>query len=360
MQKQKKILFLAYNLRQGGAERQLYYILRLLLQLGFNPTVVTFKEDGFWEGIIKSTGTEVKLINSQNKLDRLIKLIKFVYGEKYDFIHSQQFGLNLYSVIAAWFNNSISIGSIRNDCISEVHDVGVLGWLSLMLPSKIVANSKLGMKNAINIYKRKNIGYLPNLVETDVYTPEKPSDLHFPFKVITVGTVWLPKRIDRVISIAEYFSQHYDEEVIFEIIGDGEQLDEMVALAKGKGLLGGLVNFKPRTENILTVYQNANALLLVSDHEGTPNVVLEAMACGLPVVASAVGEVPELVIDGVTGFKHLPDDITGMAQSVKKLAEDPELCKLLGSNGRSMVVENYSLRSLKERLLLLYTDKEYC
>jgi glycosyltransferase involved in cell wall biosynthesis len=353
--KNSHILFLTYNLGQGGAEKQLFYVLESLNKLGFHSTVVTFQGGGLWVLKMRSIGTEVLVLDSKSKFERLLKLIQIARNNDLHFIHSQQFGLNIYAFVAALFSNSKSIGSLRSDCISEVRDVGILGWFSLILPSIIVANSNLALKNANSIYKRNwNMVYLPNQVDLEIFKPIKNVSDNRSFIIITVGTVWRPKRIDRVIMVADYLRKNYDIDVKFEIIGDGEQLNEMVELAKSRGLYGNMVIFKPRSENILVEYQNSNALLLVSDHEGTPNVVLEALACGLPVIATAVGDVPELVIDGSTGFIHQPEDISGMASSIIKLVKDPLLCQEIGKAGRELVKNKYSAQTLRNGLLKIY------
>jgi len=353
-----RIAFLAYNLGQGGAERQLFYMVKTLVSQGCYPDVYSFYGGGYWETPLRELGIRVIAINERNKIVRLWKLVRLIKQGKYRYVHSQQFGLNLYAVVSSLFSGSSCIGSIRNNLISEVHtpDLFGLGWLSLLLPARIVSNSMKGMENAKKYLRNsKSIYFLPNMVDTEVFFPgesRKPDDT---FKVITVGTVWKPKRVDRVLEVAEILKATGNErKIIFEIIGDGDELDAMINLAKSKGLLNSMVFFKGRSENIASEYRDANALLLTSDFEGTPNVVLEAMSSGLPVVASNVGDVPEIIADGETGFYIECGNIKKMAQRIAALSQDAVLCSKVGRQARDYILKNHSQAMLSQKLTALY------
>jgi glycosyltransferase involved in cell wall biosynthesis len=95
--------------------------------------------------------------------------------------------------------------------------------------------------------------------------------------------------------------------------------------------------------------------VLASDHEGSPNVVLEAMAAGRPVIATACGDVPRLVRDGATGYV-VPsgDDVGAMADRMETLAASADLRRKLGGAGRKAVEEGYDRSGLAERLTGIY------
>jgi len=346
----------AHNLGQGGAERQLFYIAKALIQQECFPDVFTFSEGGYWEAPLRELGVRVFSITERSKVARFKKFVNFIKRGNYQYIHSQQFCTNLYAVAASLLGNVKCIGSIRNNVISEIRDMGLMGWFSLILPMQIVANSKCGIENATQYFRNpKTIYFLPNVVDTDVFSPEalrNPTNL---FKVVTVGTVWKPKRIDRVIEIAEILKQRAERNIIFEIIGDGDELNWMMALAKSKGLLDSMVFFKGRSGNVASDYRNADALLLTSDFEGTPNVVLEAMSSGLPVVASSVGDVSRIIKNGETGFFVEHQDLMKMANIIEMLSQNPVLCSSVGRKARSYILENHSQVMLAQKLTQLYS-----
>lgn len=352
--KNLRIAFVAGILGQGGAERQLYCVIKTLCELGCHSDVFVFSQGEYWEAPIKELGVRVISITESSPIVRLKKLIGYINNGNYEYIHSQHFYTNLYAVFASWICHKKCIGSIRNNAISEVLGMGFFGWLSLILPSRLAVNSHTGIRNAQRfLRKQDSLLFLPNYVDSDFFSLHKLNKGNSIFKVISVGTVWKPKRVDRIIEIAEMISQR-SRNIVFEIIGDGDEFEAMVALAKSKSLLNSTVFFKGRSNNIANEYGLADMLLLTSDWEGTPNVVLEAMASGLPVVASNVGDVPELLVDGVTGFSVEQSDTTKMAEIIEMLSKDKDLCVSIGQRAREFVMNNYSQKNLVERLTLLY------
>jgi glycosyltransferase involved in cell wall biosynthesis len=107
--------------------------------------------------------------------------------------------------------------------------------------------------------------------------------------------------------------------------------------------------------NLAPVYREADVLVLTSDWEGTPNVVLEAMACALPVVATAVGGVPEIVLDEDTGFLVPPGDDFALDQALRRLIELSGLRRQMGAHAREYVLARHAVARLPERLVTLYS-----
>jgi glycosyltransferase involved in cell wall biosynthesis len=96
--------------------------------------------------------------------------------------------------------------------------------------------------------------------------------------------------------------------------------------------------------------------VLTSEHEGFPNVVLEAMAARLPVVTTPAGDSAEVVQDGETGFVVGFDDREALVKRIMQLADSPELRGRLGEAGRKRVEECYGSEQLAERLFAVYRD----
>ncbi len=92
------------------------------------------------------------------------------------------------------------------------------------------------------------------------------------------------------------------------------------------------------------------------DRDGIPNVVLEAMAAGLPVVATAVSGIPEAVSHETTGLLVEPGDVTGLAEALERVLTDSTLAARFGAAGRARIAEEFTLEVASSRLLALFHD----
>lgn len=109
-----------------------------------------------------------------------------------------------------------------------------------------------------------------------------------------------------------------------------------------------------RREDVFEILRVSDVLLLTSAYEGMPNVIMEAMVAGVPVVATRVGGVPDLIHDGVHGFLHEVGDITGMARSLERLLTDPVLRQQMGNAGRGRILSEFTINHLADRITRAY------
>ena len=115
-----------------------------------------------------------------------------------------------------------------------------------------------------------------------------------------------------------------------------------------------MVEFIGTTDDVPRILGEADILVRPSLSEGMPLTVLEAMACGLPVVASTVGGNGEAVQDGVTGYLVPPADTRALADRISELLDDPALCRRMGEAGRAIVEAAHSWDQVAEQSLAVY------
>jgi colanic acid/amylovoran biosynthesis glycosyltransferase len=145
--------------------------------------------------------------------------------------------------------------------------------------------------------------------------------------------------------------------VRLELVGDGPQRDRIVhtiadlGLGKHVRLSGALAH-----ADVSRRLAAADALLQTSLAEGIPNAVLEAMACGLPVVTTDVGAVEEVVTDGVEGFVVAPRDPAGLSAALLRLWREPELREEMGAAGRARILAGFTLERQLDGFLELYGE----
>ncbi|MEM7355447.1 MAG: glycosyltransferase family 4 protein [Acidobacteriota bacterium] len=130
------------------------------------------------------------------------------------------------------------------------------------------------------------------------------------------------------------------------LAGDGEHRQALESQAESLGILEAtrFLGAVPRGE-IDRWYRKADVFCLPSTYEGFPVVILEAMAAGLPVVATSVSGIPEAVEHGVTGLLVEPEDAVGLAQALGRLASDAELCSRMGQSAKRSLNERFSIRT---------------
>ena len=117
------------------------------------------------------------------------------------------------------------------------------------------------------------------------------------------------------------------------------------------------VTMVERTDTIERFYRAADVLVLPSTREGLPNVVLEAMASGLPCLVSRLpGVTDALIADGETGMLNEPDDLQGFAQSLRTLLADPGLRARIGTQARRAIEARYSLETIASDYVSLYRE----
>jgi glycosyltransferase involved in cell wall biosynthesis len=149
------------------------------------------------------------------------------------------------------------------------------------------------------------------------------------------------------------------------MVGAKEELyNECLALTRALNLTDKVIFTGRKTpEEIVSLLHRSRAFVQHSvvapggDSEGTPNAILEASACGLPVVSTLHGGIKEAVIHGQTGYLVEEDDIEGMAGYMSKLAGDPALALQLGKNGRRHMMENYTMEKQIRNLYHILSTK---
>lgn len=129
--------------------------------------------------------------------------------------------------------------------------------------------------------------------------------------------------------------------------------DEMGEMVRARGLAEHVHLLGVRSD-VAALLSCADVFLLPSRVEGIPNALMEAMAAGVPVVASSVGGVPDLVRHGIDGFLHEAGDVDGMAESVKTLLGDAGLRTRLGDTARQRILDEFSLQKLGDRVVSRY------
>jgi len=174
-----------------------------------------------------------------------------------------------------------------------------------------------------------------------------------PFTVLAVGRFVEKKGFDVLVRAIAAI----ETPVCLRLIGAGSKRAKLQALVAELGIEDRVHFAGPRTHDELpAAFAHAHVVAVPSvvdttgDRDGLPNVVLEAMASGRPVVGTDVGAIARAVVDGATGYIVAPHDPDALANRIQKLALDRELMAAMGRAARELAEERFSLHECTERL----------
>ena len=141
----------------------------------------------------------------------------------------------------------------------------------------------------------------------------------------------------------------------FVIVGDGILRPELEQVSSDLGLAGRVI-FTGWRKDLPRIYADLDVLVVSSDNEGTPVSAIEAMAARCPVVATRVGGIPDLIIDGETGFLVPPKNAEQLAAAVIHLLREPDVAHRVGQAARAVARERFSVERLIDDTEDLYEE----
>ena len=194
---------------------------------------------------------------------------------------------------------------------------------------------------------------VPNGVDTELFKPVSVKDSNL---IIWVGR-FVPEKglVYFLRAMRTVVEEHHDVRLV--LVGDGPLRTELVKWVNKLGLTGKVdfVGSVGRVE-VAELLSKSSIFVFPSLREGLPLSVLEAMACGVPVVGSDIPGVNDVVTHGENGFLVLPKDSKGLAESVLALLDDDELRRRFGEEARKVMVDDYGWDDVLGKIEKIYDD----
>jgi glycosyltransferase involved in cell wall biosynthesis len=170
-------------------------------------------------------------------------------------------------------------------------------------------------------------------------------------RIVAVGRLQRPKDFFTLVRAVKGLPAGAFE---MAVVGEGPDRRRLEQEIRGLGL-SDRVHLYGERRDVRDVLANSDLFVLSSSSEGLPLSVLEAMAAGLPVIASRVGGIPELVVDGVTGILVPPGDESALGAALRRLVDDSALRRRLGDAGHARAAERFDLEAFWGAHLALYS-----
>jgi len=365
-----KILYVIDSLSPGGAERQLVELIKGLDKSKYNVNVCCLmkEEKGYTEILETAADIKIKYFCRRNKFDLLpIKRIyNYILELKIDVVHAFLTLGALFGVIAARLAKCPVVCSGIRDSKDDNFLFLIYKKIEALLSNILVSNSKSGFINRFKVIKPHfRVIYngidLERFKKDSYYNEKLRNDLglnKFSRVVGMVATLSNYKDYKTFINAASIILNCF-KNTCFLIVGDGPNLDLLMRQAQELNISQNVI-FTGYRSDVDKIYPIMNACVLVTRSElileGMPNCLLESMASGVPVIASAGGGVNELIYHGWNGLLVPPGDYLKLAENIIKILANEDLARLLSRNASQDVRERFNNERYVQETLLLYHE----
>ncbi len=202
--------------------------------------------------------------------------------------------------------------------------------------------------------KLDEVSVIPNGVDEKLFYPSKKGSENDKKYIMYAGRIDREKGVfDLAESAKTICKQRAD--ISFIIAGNGRDFNKLKRKIKKTGLQNKFILLGQIEKNqMIKLYQNAALFILPSYHEGLPTVLLEAMSCGLPIIATDVRGNRDLISNGENGLLIPPKNPKKMAETIITLLEDQKLIERLSKNARKTIIEKYTWNAIFNKFLKCY------
>ena len=359
----KRILLFTDSLGAGGAQRQLVGLAVMLQRAGYKVKVCTYHNIDFYKNYLDDNCVENELIpNAGNAKKRIGAVRQYFKREKPDWVIVYQETPSLVACAAKLLGcNYKLIVSERN----TTQHVGMNERVRFFLyhwADAIVPNSYAQERWLIGHYSwmKPKLQTITNFVDTNKFVPVEHMRRDIP-EILVVATIWASKNtlglIEAISIIKEkkikcHFSWYGKSESDIDYYNQCEQLIDKLGV-------NDYIDLLPKTKEIHAKYQETDYFCLPSFYEGTPNVLCEAISCGLPVMVSDVCDNSMYAQPDINGVLFDPNNPEDMADKIASLLEQNEdQYNTYRINSRKIAEEKLSQNVFIEKYLTLLESKE--
>ena len=370
--RKRKIFYLVDSLSVGGTETQAVELARRMDPAKYDITLACLRKEGpLLERLNGSAVNVVEFhpkggIDSPRGLYQVARMAAYLRRGKFDVVHAHDLWSNMIAVVAGKIAGvPVIVTSQRDLSHGDWYQSKRKRWLR-----KAQNASSAVLTNARTIRERlvsdeglaaNKVRVIYNGVDLERFesSPSMRAKL-FPGMqraklIVLVGNMHTevkghPTLIAATPEIVSRFPQAH-----FVLVGDGEKRKDFEAAAQAVGV-GANFMFLGRRNDVAGILAACDIAMLPSAAEGMPNAVLEYMAAGLPVVASAVGGNLEVIADGATGLLVPAGDAAALSAALSRLLADDVLALRLARQGRELVEQKFSFDRLTREVGALYEE----
>ena len=381
----KKVLFVITKSNFGGAQRYVYDLATKLpresfeVAVAFGGTGAAGSAAGTLAKMLAEADVRTLLIpelardiNIRTEIAALFAVIKLFKDERPDVVHLNSSKVGGLGALAA---RLVGIRRIvftvhgwpfweKRNALARIL-IFFFSYLTILLSHRTICISNYDSRAMIEMpFAHRRILVVHNgLSPIDFFMrdeaqakllPASVINLHAQdTRVITNAELHPNKNLFIAIDAVATYNKTHSSKIFYCIMGTGELKTAIEKYITAHNLSDQvkLLGFVPDGRRYMRGF---DIFFLPSRKEGVPYVLIEAGAAGLPIVASSVGGIPEVVTNGETGYLHAPDDTQGFADALERLAENLPLRAHMGEKLKTKIARDYSLKSMIEGTITVY------
>lgn len=371
IRRRPRVLHLLNSFELGGTERQAVELLKRLDQTRFDVRLAAIQRRGPLYHEVAAQYPRLlefplnSLYNAQ-ALRQMWRLRAWLLDEEIDILHAHDFYAGWLGTLAAQFTGVKLIACQRHLRLSDrwVHAAGrrVINRLA----HRVVVNAELIRAHVLEtgtaradklVVIRNGLALQAEPAARDAVRAALLAELQLPADALLIGNVanLRPVKGHRYLLQAAATVVRQFANAHFVLIGTGELHTALLEQAAELGISAN-VHLLGQRPNAAQLAQAFDLAVLASLHEGLPNTVMEAMAAGVPVVATAVGGVLEMIADGETGYLAPAADAARLAEKLLQALADETGRAQLAARGRAFVLDQFSMQRMVAATEQLYDE----
>lgn len=359
------ILYLFVTLPIGGAEEHLLTVLKNLDLTQYNPIVCCIREKGVIGEEIENRGIAIISLNRKSKswdFRIVMDILKIIQTKNIQLIHTHLYHANMYGRIAALISKIPAVVTEHNVYPKYKLRRRIVNWFLAKKSKKIIAVSEM-VKKDITVrdwIKPSKIEVIYNGIDIDRFPSVVPKEearqkLGVPTDCFLIGTIGrLTDQKGQIYLINTIgIIKGIIPEIKLLLAGSGPLESDLKNIVSTKGL-NEYVKFLGARRDIPDILKAMDIFVFPSLWEGLPMVLLEAMASSLPVVATSVGGITEILRNGINGIIVPPCNEGALVQAIIGLSKDKAKLKLLGEIGKKTVEDKFTASLMVKNLASIY------
>ncbi len=337
-----------------GGQNQVYLLIAGLKNYGIKQLLIT-PEGSPLEKKVKKLNIEVKNLNPVNDIDFVsgIKFRKIVKKKNPDIIH---FHTSKSLGIGCWALRGVKVKTVFTRRVGLSVSKSKINLIKYKYPDLIVVISEY-IRNHLNSLGFKNIIRIYSTVDLDRFQLKKNIEKNNRLNIGMVGAFDLRNKdfITFIKSAGYVLKKETGVELKFLIAGKGKDENKIMEFIKSLNITENvkIAGFIPDIEKFIS---SIDILVHTVNFEGLGTVVLQAMAVGVPVIATSVGGIPELIENGINGYLVEKNNPLDTSEKIIKLIKDVELRRRFSIKSRKIVESEFSKEKMIQEYMKLYEN----